>query len=84
MGDIADLLQAIGAVVTALTGAGMAAWGVVRTRRERPAAAQAGAERVAKALADAAADGELTAEEIAEALRHIQPNPPAEDGVDPA
>ncbi|WP_258904876.1 hypothetical protein [Actinokineospora sp. UTMC 2448] len=66
---MAALLTAIGGLVSALSGAFAVVWTTVRTsRREREDAAPT----VLSELADAAADGEITAEEldaIARALR---------------
>lgn len=82
MGEIAALLTAIGGLVTAATGAVALGWGIARTlRRERPAAARRGAEAFAEALVTAAEDGEVTPEELAEALKHVRPEPD-EDGGD--
>ncbi|ANZ35523.1 hypothetical protein BBK82_04945 [Lentzea guizhouensis] len=73
MEHIAALLDSVGGLVLAVTGLLGALAGWRRTQRtERPAAAQGGAERVAQALAEAAADGEVTPDEIAEALKHLQ------------
>lgn len=72
MEHIAALLDSVGGLVLAVTGLLGALAGWRRTQRtERPAAAQGGAEKFAQALGEAAADGELTPEEIAEALKHL-------------
>ncbi|MGW4114831.1 hypothetical protein ACWEFJ_28485 [Actinosynnema sp. NPDC004786] len=81
MEHVAALLDSVGGLVLAVTGLLAVISGWRRTqRRERPAAAQAGAERVAKALAEAAADGELTPDEIAEALKQINDPQGGEQG----
>ena len=73
MGDIATLLTAIGGLVTALAGAFALVYNTVRiARREPRAAAENAAQRMADELVAAAEDGQLTAEEIATALQHLQ------------
>ncbi|AXX32078.1 hypothetical protein KCV87_32130 [Actinosynnema pretiosum subsp. pretiosum] len=69
MQDLAALFTAIAGLVTALGGAFVLVFNTVRmSRRERPAAAQ----RVAEVLAQAAADGEITSEALAEALARLR------------
>jgi NAD(P)H-hydrate repair Nnr-like enzyme with NAD(P)H-hydrate dehydratase domain len=70
---VAALLDSVGGLVLALTGLLGALAGWRRTQRvERSAAARSGAEKFAQAIAEAAEDGELTPEEIAEALKHMR------------
>lgn len=70
--DIAQLLIAIGGMVTAICGGVAGIITAIRTSgRERPKAASKGASRFAKELAAAADDGELTPEEITDALRKL-------------
>lgn len=69
MSEVATLLTAIAGLLTAGGGAFALVWTTVRTsRRERPAAARGAAEE----LAAAAADGELTAEEIDQVLQRYR------------
>ena len=66
MSDLATLLTAIGGLVTSLCGGAALLISAVRSsRRERPQAARS----VAEQLAEAAADGELTDDEIRDILR---------------
>lgn len=81
MTELAALLTAIGGLVSALTGLGAFIWGTVRrAQRERPVA-EAGARKFAESLARAAEDGELTPQEITDALRHLTDQ--AQDGEEP-
>lgn len=76
MGDIATLLTAIGGLCTALAGAFALVYNTIRmSRKERPAAAKG----VARELAAAAEDGEITAEELAAILEKLRDEP--ESGV---
>lgn len=69
METLAPLLTAIGGLITAAAGAFVLVWNTVRaSKRERPAAAR----EVAEALAEAAADGEITPEELTEALQRLR------------
>jgi hypothetical protein len=69
VGDVATLLTAIAGLVTTLGGTFALVWTTVhRSNRERPAAARG----VAEELAAAAADGELTADEIDAVLTRIR------------
>mgnify|MGYP001107133560 CR=1 FL=1 len=66
MSDLATLLTAIGGLVTSLCGGAALLISAVRSsRRERPQAARS----VADQLIEAAADGELTPDEIQGILR---------------
>lgn len=70
--DLAQLLVAIGGMVAAILGGVAGLVTAIRTSgRERPKAASKGAARFAKELAAAAEDGELTPDEIAEAIRQL-------------
>lgn len=72
MGDLSQLLTAITGLVGAVTGLSGLVWGIVRTLRKEPrSAAKTGAQRFAEEIAAAAEDGDLTAEEIATARRHL-------------
>ena len=72
MSDLAQLLVAIGGMVAAILGGVAGLVTAIRTSgRERPKAASKGATRFAKELAAAAEDGELTPDEIAEAIRQL-------------
>lgn len=69
MSELATLLTALAGFCTAAGGAFALVWTTVRTsKRERPAAARGAAEE----LAAAAADGELTAEEIDQVLQRYR------------
>lgn len=76
MGDVAALLQAIGGLsglVTAAAGAFVLVWTTVRnSRKERHKAAEKAASRALQELAEAAKDGEITADEIDQVLRKLQ------------
>jgi len=73
--ELAQLLVAIGGMVAAILGGVAGLVTAIRTSgRERPAAASKGmraATRAAEQLAAAADDGEITPDEIAEALRQL-------------
>ena len=71
MDDLSTLLTAIAGLITAAGSVFALVWTTVRTsRRERPAAARGAVEQVvAEQLAAAAADGELTPEEISDVLK---------------
>ena len=72
MGDLSQLLTAITGLITAITGLGGVAYGIVRTLRKEPRqAARTGAQKYADELVAAAEDGDLTAEEIKAAQRHL-------------
>lgn len=72
MGDLSQLLTAITGLVGAITGLSGLVWGIVRTLRKEPrSAAKTGAQRFADAMAVAAEDGDVTAEEIEAARRHL-------------
>lgn len=72
MTDLAALLTAITGLIGAITGLSGLVWGIVRTLRKEPRqAAKTGAQRFAEEIAAAAEDGEITAEEIAAAQRHL-------------
>lgn len=67
MSDLSDLLVAIGTLVGSLGGTFVMVWtSVVQPRREQRAAAKKAASQVASRLLEALADGELSAEELAE------------------
>lgn len=69
MGDLATLLTAVAGLITAGGSVFALVWTTVRTsRRERPAAARGTAEE----LAAAAADGDLTPEEIDAVLKRFR------------
>lgn len=76
MSDLPQLLIAIGGMVAAICGGVAGLVTAIRTsNQERPKAAKKGAKaatRFAKELATAAEDGELTPEEIAEAIRKLR------------
>ncbi len=72
MSDLAQLLVAIGGMVAAILGGVAGLVTAIRTSgRERPAAAAKGVTRVAEQLAKAAEDGQITPEELAEAMRAL-------------
>lgn len=74
MGDIATLLTAIGGLITALAGAYALVYNTVRmSRTERPAAAKG----MARELAAAAEDGEITPDELAAILAKLHDEPGA-------
>lgn len=67
MSGLSDLLVAIGTLVGSLGGTFVMVWtSVVQPRREQRAAAKKAASQVASRLLEALADGELSAEELAE------------------
>lgn len=67
--SLAALITALAGLVTAIGGAFALVWTTVRTsKRERPAAARGAAEE----LAAAAADGELTQDEIDAVLQRYR------------
>ena len=69
MGDLATLLTALAGLITSAGGVFALVYTTVRTsRRERPAAARGAAEE----LAAAAADGDLTSEEIDDVLKRYR------------
>lgn len=69
MSELATLLTALAGLITAVGGSVALVWTTVRTsNRERPAAARGAAEE----LAAAAADGQLTAEEIDQVLQRYR------------
>ena len=69
MEAVAQLITAVAALVTALGGAVALVVSAKRTsKRERPAAARS----FGAALAEAAADGEITAEEIREIVEQVE------------
>ncbi|MFD6072819.1 hypothetical protein [Amycolatopsis lurida] len=73
MSELAQLLTAIGGMVAMVLGAIGGLVTALRTsRRERPKAAANGATRVAEQLAKAAEDGEITPDEVAEAMRLLK------------
>jgi hypothetical protein len=70
--DLAALLTAITGLIGAITGFAGLAHGIVRTLRKEPRqAARTGAQKYADELVAAAEDGDLTAEEIKAAQRHL-------------
>ncbi len=72
MGDLSQLLTALTGLIGAVTGFSGLVWGIVRTLRKEPRqAAKTGAQRYAEEIAAAAEDGELTADEIEAARRHL-------------
>lgn len=75
MGDLSqlpELLTAITALIGSVTGFTGLVWGIVRTLRKEPRqAAKTGAQKYADELVAAAEDGELTADEIEAARRHL-------------
>lgn len=76
MGDIATLLTAVGGLVTALAGAFVLVWNTVRmSKRDHPAAAK----ELARELAVAAEDGEITPDELAAILERMRDEPGAGD-----
>ncbi|WP_125673621.1 hypothetical protein [Amycolatopsis sp. WAC 04182] len=73
MSELAQLLTAIGGLVAMVLGAVGGLVTTLRTsRRERPAAAARGATRVYEQLEKAAEDGDITADEFAEAMRLLR------------
>lgn len=73
MSDLAQLLVAIGGMVAAILGGVAGLVTAIRTSgKERPRAAARGATRFAEALDAAAEDGQITPDEIAEAVRKLQ------------
>jgi hypothetical protein len=72
VGDLSQLLTALTALIGAITGFTGLVWGIVRTLRKEPRqAAKTGAQKYADELVAAAEDGDLTAEEIERARRHL-------------
>lgn len=72
MGDLSQLLTAVTGLIGAISGLAGLVWGIVRTLRKEPRkAAKTGAQRFAEEIAAAAEDGDLTADEIAAARRHL-------------
>ena len=73
MSDLATLLGAIASLVTALGGASAGIILALRTsRKERPAAA----EQAAELLLDAAADGEISPDELAQLRKQLRKGAP--------
>lgn len=67
MSDVSDLLVAISTLLGSLGGTFVMVWSsVVQPRRDQKAAAKKAAGAVASRLLEALADGELSAEELAE------------------
>jgi hypothetical protein len=72
VGDLSQFITAITGLVGAITGLSGLVWGIVRTLRKEPRqAAKTGAQRFAEEIAAAAEDGDVTAEEIEAARRHL-------------
>jgi hypothetical protein len=72
VGDLTQLLTAITGLLGAITSLAGLGWGIRRTlRREPRQAAKSGAQRFAEEIAAAAEDGEITADELAAAQRHL-------------
>ncbi len=77
MSDLSDLLVAIGTLVGSLGGTFVMVWSsVVQPRREQRAAAKKAASQVASRLLEALADGELSAEELAEIRGSLEEEEP--------
>jgi len=75
--DLSDLLVAIGTLVGSLGGTFVMVWtSVVQPRREQRAAAKKAASQVASRLLEALADGELSAEELAEIRGSLEEEEP--------
>ena len=73
MSDLATLLGAIASLVTALGGASAGIILALRTsRKERPAAA----EQAAELLLEAAADGEISPDELAQLRKQLRKGAP--------
>lgn len=81
---LASLVSATTGLIGGLAAAFVLVWNAVRTsRRERPAAARRGAEELIAELAAAAADGNLTPEELADLVNRPGEQPNAATGGEP-